>query len=192
MRRKGRRHAERIAELERRLAAEDERLERILAARTRVELLDAEHDPVAEPSVPAVRAAPTRIVVVALAAFAVIVWGATRAASHAPAPSHRVASPAPRKPVPTVRSTTAVASAMPSITGQPQVFLMPAGGGRARELNPDGDSSPAIAPEWKPDGTALAVSTGADLLEVGVARGGRSAGSPSGESATRSRAPRAC
>jgi Tol biopolymer transport system component len=182
MSRKRRGNEQRIAELERKLVAEDERLERILAARTRDELLDAEHEPALEATVaarPAVRPGFV-IVALALAALTLIVWHATLAASRAPTPTHRfVSPPGPQAaPVPSGRSATAVAPAMPSITGQPQVFVMPASGGRARELNPDADSSPTIAPEWKPDGTALAVSTGAALLEVGVARGGPLRGQP--------------
>jgi hypothetical protein len=179
MGRKRRGSEQRVTELERKLVAEDERLERILAARTMGELLDAEHDgapQAADAAGPAVRTVVV-IAMLVLAALALAVWYATRA------PTHRFASPSPpapkTAPVPVGRSAaTPTASAMPSINGQPQVFVVAATGGTPRGLNPDPDSTPTIAPAWKPDGSALAVSTGAGLLEVGTARGGPLRGQP--------------
>ena len=177
-------HDERIAELERQLQAEDERLERILAASTTAELLRATEEPGAPRGTAAQPAFRAGFVVVALVlgALVLLVWLATLAAAPAPppavAPAPVVPPPPMPQPSPVTRRNATVAAAIPSLNGQPQVFLMPARGGHARRLNPDPTRNMAISTEWRPDGKALAVATGNRLLELGVSMSGPLRGQP--------------
>jgi len=177
-------HEERVAELERALRAEDERLERIEAAKSPEELQRAlRRTSERNQASPPPRFSASRLGLLALVdVFLALLLTPLLAALADRGPQRPpVAQPAsapavapPTVPQPDSRSTSQ-GTDLPSI-GEPSVFLIRATGGDARRLN--GAPSHAWEPAWRPDGRALAVVADDGIVEVAASRAGPVRGQP--------------